>query len=136
MKNKNDLLQTEFIQKFREQAALAGVNIPSISDAKVLVDAFLATIKLGLRDRRIVHFHNFGKFMVVHRGEKVGRNPIKNTMMILPEHDTIVFKKSDHLDKQVLKSDADLSLKQRYVKKRIVSSKKRKGKRPYHKRKK
>ncbi len=68
-----------------------------------VVEAFTDTIKASLADKENVYLRGFGSFLVKRRAEKTARNIAMNTTLIIPPHDTPVFKPADAFVKTVRK---------------------------------
>lgn len=61
-------------------------------DVQTTVEAFMTSIKGSLEDGQNVYLRGFGSFVVKKRAKKTGRNILKNTTIIIPEHHIPSFK--------------------------------------------
>ena len=61
-------------------------------DVQTTVEAFMSSIKGSLEDGENVYLRGFGSFVVKKRAKKTGRNILKNTTIIIPEHNIPSFK--------------------------------------------
>lgn len=59
-----------------------------------IVEGFMKSVKKSLEYGKGVHLRDFGSFVLKHRAEKVARNMITNTSLIVPAHDIPFFKPS------------------------------------------
>lgn len=70
-------------------AATAGV---SQEQARKVVKAFVAELKLALCKGEGVALKEFGTFRTVHRAQKKGHNPATGESITIPEKDTVTFR--------------------------------------------
>jgi DNA-binding protein HU-beta len=75
-------------------------------ETQAVIDGFLNTMRHGLQRRKRVELRGFGNFKVVHRQARMARNPLSNEPVYVAEHDTVVFRPSQHL-KDYLNTQAD-----------------------------
>lgn len=61
-------------------------------EVMMIVEALMLSVKKSLSKGENVYLRGFGSFILKHRAEKVARNISKNTMVVVPEHDTPFFK--------------------------------------------
>lgn len=72
-------------------AVTAGV---SQEQARKVVKAFIAELKLALCKGDAVALREFGTFRTVHRAPKKGHNPVTGESITIPAQDTVTFKVS------------------------------------------
>lgn len=60
----------------------------------VTIEAFMDTVKSNLSKGENVYLHNFGNFVVKKRAQKLARNILKGTPIIVPAHNIPLFKPS------------------------------------------
>ncbi len=70
-------------------ATTAGV---SQEQARKVIKAFVAELKLALCKGEGVALKEFGTFRTVHRAQKKGHNPATGESITIPEKDTVTFR--------------------------------------------
>jgi DNA-binding protein HU-beta len=81
-------------------AIAADANLKK-SDAKNALEAFLKATTQSLKAGDAVSLVGFGRFSIVERGERKGRNLATQEPMIIPAKRVIKFKVGKDLDDQV-----------------------------------
>ena len=76
---------------------------PSKAEAERKVDLFLTTIENTLAAGEELNFIGWGKFEVVERAERVGRNPKTGEEVVIPAKKAIKFKAGKALEEKVNK---------------------------------
>jgi DNA-binding protein HU-beta len=61
---------------------------------KLVIEAFMDTVKKSLLNKNNVYLRGFGSFIIKKRAQKTARNISKNTTIIIPEHYIPAFKPS------------------------------------------
>ncbi|KAA6341263.1 DNA-binding protein HU [termite gut metagenome] len=56
------------------------------------VEAFMDAVKNSLANGENVYLRGFGSFTIKKRAQKTARNILKNTAIIIPEHNVPAFK--------------------------------------------
>jgi DNA-binding protein HU-beta len=64
------------------------------AEVQTTVEAFMNVIKGSLENGENVYLRGFGSFVIKKRAKKTGRNILKNTTIIIPEHNIPSFKPS------------------------------------------
>jgi len=64
------------------------------NDIAVLIDATMASIEESMAQGENVYLRGFGSFVNKTRKQKVARNILKKTTLIVPEHNVPTFKPS------------------------------------------
>ena len=57
----------------------------------VTLDAFMSTVKKSMREGDTIFLRGFGKFKIMNRKQKVGRNIGKGEIMIIPAKKVVRF---------------------------------------------
>ncbi|MCB0759932.1 MAG: integration host factor subunit beta [Flavobacteriales bacterium] len=73
-------------------------------DVQTTVEAFMSSIKGSLEDGQNVYLRGFGSFVVKKRAKKTGRNILKNTTIVIPEHNIPSFKPAKTFVERVKKN--------------------------------
>ena len=60
-------------------------------EALQVVECFMEVVKDSLSNGENVYLRGFGSFIVKHRAEKVARNINKNTSVVIPAHDCLLY---------------------------------------------
>ncbi len=76
----------------KEISARTGVDSKAVL---AVVEGFMHEVKTSLGGSENVYLRGFGCFIVKERAQKTARNISKNTTMIIPAHNTPVFKPSE-----------------------------------------
>jgi len=71
------------------------------AQADKAMDAFLASVKDGLKDGGKITFIGFGTFSVAERKARAGRNPKTGEEIEIPESKTVKFKPAKVLKEEV-----------------------------------
>ncbi|MDG1673332.1 MAG: integration host factor subunit beta [Flavobacteriaceae bacterium] len=64
------------------------------TDVLATVESFMNEVKASLESGNNVYLRGFGSFVIKTRAEKIGRNILKNTSIIIPAHNIPSFKPS------------------------------------------
>lgn len=89
------MTKAEFVN---EISSKTGVNSKEVL---LIVEGFMDCVKTSLSSRREgVFLRGFGSYVVKRRAEKMGRNISKNTNVLIPAHDVLVFRPSFKLEKK------------------------------------
>jgi len=83
--------KTEFVDKVAETAQVTK------KDAKVLIENFVLALTDVLAEGEDVNLTPFGKFEVVERAAREGRNPQTGETMSIPAKNAVKFKPSKGL---------------------------------------
>ncbi len=59
-----------------------------------VVQSFMENVKDSLAKDKPVYLRGFGSFIIKHRAKKTARNILKETTMVIPEHNIPAFKPS------------------------------------------
>ena len=78
--------KADIISRMAEKAGITKAQ------ADKALDAFLASVKDGLKDGGKVTFIGFGTFSVAKRKARAGRNPKTGGVIQIPESKTVKFK--------------------------------------------
>lgn len=65
------------------------------------IEKFMETVKDSLANGENVYLRGFGSFIVKTRSQKTARNILKNTSIIIPEHNIPAFKPAKVFMEQV-----------------------------------
>lgn len=87
--------KSELIQAIADEAEL------SKRAAAEFVDAFVSVVTQELKDGNDVTLVGFGKFYVVDKAERQGRNPKTGEALVIAAHTTPKFKAGTDLKKAV-----------------------------------
>lgn len=87
--------KSELIQAIADEAEL------NKRDAAEFVDAFVSVVTQELKDGNDVTLVGFGKFYVVDKAERQGRNPKTGEALVIAAHTTPKFKAGTDLKKAV-----------------------------------
>lgn len=87
----------ELIKKVKEELSV------KTAEATEYVNTFLTIIEESLSKGETVNIHNFGKFAVVDRAEKKGRNPQTGEDKMIPAHKAVQFTVGKGLKSKVKK---------------------------------
>ena len=68
--------------------------------SKELVNEFFNIIKDYLMNGQGVQIQSFGKFILIHKKSRKGRNPQTGKKLIIPARKVLVFRPSDILNKK------------------------------------
>jgi DNA-binding protein HU-beta len=85
---KDQISYPDFIALIAQNAGV------SKEQAKITVNAMKLTIAKLLQEGKTINLPEFGKFQVVERKERKGRNPKTGAEMSIPEHKVVKFKAS------------------------------------------
>nr|WP_302520235.1 HU family DNA-binding protein [uncultured Allisonella sp.] len=66
--------------------------VVSKEQARKVIKAFVAELKLALCKGEGVALKEFGTFRTVHRAQKKGHNPATGESITIPEKDTVTFR--------------------------------------------
>ena len=67
----------------------------------VVVEAHMASIKKSLLNGENVYLRGFGTFLTKKRKEKVARNIVRHTSVVVPEHRVAAFKPAASFAKEL-----------------------------------
>ncbi len=67
----------------------------------LIVESMMNNVKKSLVKKENVYLRHFGSFNLVTRKQKVARNITANKTVIVPEHQTVIFKASAELQDAV-----------------------------------
>ena len=70
-------------------------------ESQKIVDSFFETIKVGLIEEKNVKISGFGVFEVVHKRERIGRNPKTKVETIITARNVVRFRPSTILKETV-----------------------------------
>lgn len=62
------------------------------NDVLAIVEGFMATVKNSMENGENVYLRGFGSFVVKKRAEKLGRNILAKTSVVIPAHYVPSFK--------------------------------------------
>jgi len=65
------------------------------------IESFFVTIKDSLSQGENIYFRGFGSFIIKQRAAKTARNISKKSTIVIPAHQTPVFKPADDFINQV-----------------------------------
>nr|WP_295924745.1 HU family DNA-binding protein [uncultured Dyadobacter sp.] len=65
------------------------------------IESFFVTIKDSLSQGENIYFRGFGSFIIKQRAAKTARNISKKSTIVIPAHQTPVFKPADDFTNQV-----------------------------------
>jgi len=60
-----------------------------------IVESFMSTVKNTLAEKENVYLRGFGSFVVKQRKQKIGRNILRQTKVIIPAREIPAFKPSE-----------------------------------------
>ena len=105
LKNGNYILKPYNLSKKMTKAEIVSEIAKStgIDKASVLetLEKFMETVKDSLANGQNVYLRGFGSFIVKTRSQKTARNILKNTSIIIPEHNIPAFKPAKVFMEQV-----------------------------------
>ena len=81
-----------------EIAKSTGIDKASVLET---LEKFMETVKDSLANGQNVYLRGFGSFIVKTRSQKTVRNILKNTSIIIPEHNIPAFKPAKVFMEQV-----------------------------------
>ena len=87
------MTKKEFVKLFFEKG-----EFESKADAERKLDAFLGTVEEVLNEGEEVNFIGWGKFEVVARAERKGRNPKTGEEITIPAKKAVKFKAGKKLN--------------------------------------
>lgn len=93
------MLKKEFVELFQKKA-----ETKTKAEAERVVEAFLNTLEEALVEDQDVSFTGFGKFEVVERAERLGRNPKTGEDIIIDAKKVVKFKAGKALADKVSKN--------------------------------
>ena len=67
------------------------------NDVQKVIESFFIVIKEGLQQSKVIHFRNFGKFMIKKKKEKIGRDFSQQKSIVIEEQHVPFFKPSKSL---------------------------------------
>ena len=73
----------------------------SREDSMKAVEAFMQTVNYSLMNEESVYLRGFGTFSLLLKKEKMGRNILANTPMVIPAHYTVRFVPSLEMKKLI-----------------------------------
>lgn len=74
----------------------------NIDDATAMVNVVLKGMSEALKKDQSLNFIGFGKFDVVNRASRKGRNPKTGEEILIPAKNKIVFRPGKYLNEEVL----------------------------------
>lgn len=76
-------------------------RLGSKREAQAAFDAFMATLKRGLSDNGSVTLPNFGKFTIVQRKARAGRNPKTGESIQIPAKKALAFHPAKNITAEI-----------------------------------
>ena len=70
-----------------------------------LLEDFLNTISINIKDHKKIKLSNFGTFLVRHKNSRLGRNPKTKEKKIISSRNVILFKPSKEFKEYINKND-------------------------------
>jgi len=70
-------------------------------EVEKIIESFFVTIKDSLGQGENIYFRGFGSFIIKQRAAKTARNISKKSTIVIPAHQTPVFKPADDFINQV-----------------------------------
>ena len=93
------MLKKEFVELFQKKA-----ETKTKAEAERAVEAFLNTLEEALEEGNDVSFIGFGKFEVIERAERLGRNPKTGEDIIIDAKKAVKFKAGKALADKIAKN--------------------------------
>ena|ERR1700741_2825190 len=62
------------------------------NDVEITLDSFMKEVRASMIEGKNIYLRGFGTFVVKKRKQKIGRNLMKNTAVVIPEHYVPAFK--------------------------------------------
>ncbi len=82
------MTKADLVNEISKKTGIEKLNV------KLVIEAFMDTVKEALVNKDNVYLRGFGSFIVKKRAQKTARNISKNTTIIIPEHYIPAFKPS------------------------------------------
>lgn len=89
------MTKKELVEVVRNQEGL------TLTQSESIVNLIFGTIKEELSEGKTVEIHNFGKFEVVKKAEREGRNPKTGDKIIIAAKNAVKFKAGKSLSESV-----------------------------------
>lgn len=89
--------KSEFVRVFKENCPVELTN----NEARVITNSFLETLENGLKEEGMVSVTPFGKFVVVERAARKGRNPQTGEEIEISARNVVRFKPSKNLKESI-----------------------------------
>lgn len=90
------MTKKEFLDSYYEKG-----EFETKVDAEKKIKLFLQILEEGLAKGEDIYFRDFGKFEVLHKSARVGRNPRTGEKIEIPARKSVKFKVSKPLSEKV-----------------------------------
>lgn len=99
------MLKKDFIKIVKTNLDKRNVQIKDMNKINLLITTFLNTISENLEKGEVINFLGFGKFEVIERAAKIGRNPKTGETIQIKARKIVKFKAGKELAKKISSKD-------------------------------
>ncbi|MCJ8342791.1 MAG: HU family DNA-binding protein [Cetobacterium sp.] len=95
------MLKKDFLKIVKDTLDKRDIKTKDIKEVDLLVNAFFNTISENLEKEEVINFLGFGKFKVIEKAARTGKNPRTGETIQIEAKKTIKFKSSKDLIKKI-----------------------------------